>query len=94
MVPNNSKSDWRLCSQKLPKNEIIYLTQVVLIYIVVCSCIINISLGYGNQALWSSLLSGCLGYILPSPSLKHNKDSLTFDLTDNKDVPLLPSSTE
>ena len=49
------------------KSSIIYFTQVVLIYMVVVVCLINLSIGTGNQALWSSLLSGSLGYILPAP---------------------------
>lgn len=62
------------------KNYVIYFSQVILIYSVVFSCIINLSLGGGNEALWSSLLSGALGYMLPPPgsggtSNRKNKDS-------------------
>jgi hypothetical protein len=65
---------WFVCNQKLPKVEVIYFIQVILIYIVVVTCLINLSLGWGNQALWSSLLSGGLGYILPSPKLRKNNE--------------------
>lgn len=49
------------------KSRVTYFTQVILIYIIVLSCIINLSLLHGNEALWSSLLSGALGYMLPAP---------------------------
>lgn len=66
---------WQLCNSKIPQTEIIYFTQVVLIYIVVLTCVINLSLGSGNQSLWSSLLSGSLGYLLPAPGIK-KKDNI------------------
>ena len=57
------------CCGKAPKKEIIYFCQVVLIYIVVIACLINLSLGTGLDALWSSLMSGSIGYLLPSPKI-------------------------
>ena len=81
-LSNHSGGKWTVCHQEFPKNEIIYLTQVVLIYIVVCACIYNLTSGQENQALWSSILSGCLGYMLPSPRLssrtKNKRDQFDF----------------
>lgn len=56
-----------------PKEEIVYLCQVVLLYIVIITCIINLSVDNGNSNLWTALLSSSLGYMLPSPSLKKKK---------------------
>ena len=61
---------WSLFGGKFPKQEVIYLSQVALIYIVVIACVINLSIWGVNQSLWASLLSGCIGYILPSPKLR------------------------
>lgn len=50
--------------------NVIYISQISLIFIVVIACIVNLSLTEANQPLWASLLSGCLGYILPTPKPK------------------------
>ena len=64
---------WIVCCKKLPKKEVIFFAQVILIYVVSISCVVNLSLQLGNQSLWSSLLSGCIGYILPSPKFSKKK---------------------
>lgn len=76
----SEKSNWLICSKKVPCSEIIYFTQVLLIFIVVIVCLFNLTTlnktESKNYALWSSLLSGCLGYLLPSPRLKKKKSSI------------------
>ena len=67
---------WSFLGGKFPKQEVIYFTQVVLIYIVVIACIVNLSFWDDNQSLWVSLLSSCIGYILPSPKLRKNHESV------------------
>ena len=56
-----------------PKEEIAYLCQVILLYIVIITCIINLSIENGYSNLWTALLSSSLGYMLPSPSFKKKK---------------------
>ena len=56
-----------------PKEEIVYLCQVILLYIVIITCIVNLSIDNGNSNLWTALLSSSLGYMLPNPSLKKTK---------------------
>lgn len=73
---------WTLCEKAVPKQEIIFFTQVILIYTVVIACIVNLSFAEENQALWSSLLSACVGYLLPSPTLKKRHDSLLSHTTE------------
>jgi hypothetical protein len=72
---------WTIFGGKFPKQEVIYLSQVILIYIVVIACIINLSLWDSNQSLWVSLLSGCIGYILPSPKLRKKHEPVLSDTT-------------
>jgi hypothetical protein len=55
------------------KEETVYLCQAVLLYIVIITCIINLSIDNGNSNLWTALLSSCLGYMLPNPNLKKMK---------------------
>ena len=77
---------WSSARGKLPKEEVIYFCQVILIYIVVIACLINLSFGAGLESIWWSLLSGSVGYLLPSPQIGKkvhtpqilNKENVTF----------------
>ena len=61
---------WTFFKTDTTKQAVIYFTQIIIIYIVIISCIINIAIGKGDNKLWTTLLSSCLGYLLPSPTLK------------------------
>jgi hypothetical protein len=63
----------KLCGWKTSKSHFVFLVQIILIYIVIITCIINLSIKNGDSNLWTALLSSCLGYILPAPSIKEKK---------------------
>jgi hypothetical protein len=65
----SSSSNWRCYGRNLPKSEVVFFTQIILIYIVCVCSLVNLSLGNKNQ-LWTILLTSCLGYLMPNPSLK------------------------
>jgi len=65
----SSIRDWRLFGKNVPKNEVIFICQVVILYVIILTCIINLSLGNGDSNLWTALLSSSLGIMLPAPSL-------------------------
>ena len=66
----SSSGNWRLFGRRLPKSEVTFFAQVIIIYIIIITCVVNISLGNGDNNLWVALLSSSIGYLLPSPSLK------------------------
>ena len=68
---NVSEHSWKVLGKSVPKTEIKFITQVIIIYIVIITCIINLSLANGDSNLWTALLSSCLGYMLPNPSIKN-----------------------
>ena len=59
--------------RSVSKSEVVFCTQVILLYIVVLTCIVNLSIQNGDSNLWTVLLSSSLGYILPNPTLKKKK---------------------
>jgi hypothetical protein len=61
--------NWKFFGYDVPKPEIIFFSQVVLIYMVVITSLINVSIANGDTTVWISLLCSCLGYMLPNPSL-------------------------
>ena len=68
---NSDHRDWNDLGRKLPKSEIVFFVQVLLIYIVVITSIVNLTINTeGDGKLWTALLSANIGYILPNPSLK------------------------
>lgn len=70
---SSSTEPWSLLGSKIPKSEIVYFCQMSVVYIIIITSIVNLSLQNGSTELWISLLSSAIGYALPSPSLKPEK---------------------
>ena len=68
-----SNSNWLIFGRLLPKNEVIFICQVVILYIVIITCIVNLSMRNGDSNLWTALLSSSLGIMLPQPTLSTRK---------------------
>ena len=70
---SSSNSNWKWMGYNFPKGEAVFFSQVIILYTVVLSCIVNLSISGGEDkdTLWVALLSSCLGYMLPNPSLKN-----------------------
>ncbi len=66
----HSSERWHLMGTNIPKSEIVYFSQMLIVYIIIITSIVNLSLSNGPSELWISLLSSCIGYSLPSPKLK------------------------
>ncbi|MCG7874886.1 MAG: hypothetical protein JAZ03_22070 [Candidatus Thiodiazotropha taylori] len=69
-------SDWRWCGARVPKNQVTYMTQVVLVYSIIAVSLSQLILQSSDRELWLILLSTSVGYVLPSPSLKFLKPKL------------------
>lgn len=68
---------WTCCNENVPSNEMVFFAQVIMVYIVIITCIVNLSLQNEPRELWIALLSSSLGYILPSPQLTRIKQNLS-----------------
>ena len=64
---------WQWCGDSYPKQEIIFCAQTLLVYIVCIASLANLSYGTSESSLWICLLSSCIGYMLPNPSVKRKK---------------------
>ena len=67
------QSNWNFFGRAVPKNEIVFATQTLMLYIVIIVCLIDLTRGREDSNLWTALLSSSLGYMLPNPSLKKEK---------------------
>jgi len=66
----SDREQWNMFGHSLPKQEVVYFSQIIVLYIVIIIALINITLQNEQSNLWLSLLSGSIGYLLPNPSLK------------------------
>lgn len=75
---------WTLLGEKVPRSEIVYFCQVLILFTVIVTSIYNLTAGDGKDSnLWTSLLCSSLGYLLPNPSLnRSNKNDLSRSQTD------------
>ena len=65
-----SVSSWVTCGKKTPRSEVVFLCQVLILYTVIVVSIYNLTVESENSTLWTDLLSSCLGYLLPNPTIK------------------------
>ena len=64
---------WNVFGSDVPKGEIVFFTQVILIYVIAITGIVNLTMEAKNGTPWTSLLSASLGYMLPAPQLNNHK---------------------
>ena len=60
---------WTILGRELPRGEIVFFTQMLLIFTVITASIYNLTTRHEDKSLWITLLSSSLGYVLPSPSM-------------------------
>ena len=53
---------------------ILFTFQIIIIFVVVCVSLVNLTLQWGNQNLWTVILTASFGYIMPNPKLKNSVD--------------------
>ena len=70
MMADTDEHGWCCSGSRVPRAEIVYFAQIFLIFIIVTASIYNLSRQLGDQQLWTALLSSCMGYLLPNPSIK------------------------
>lgn len=68
--PKSKVSLWHVFGSTVPRSEIVFSCQMIIILIVVLAAIYNLSISGERVELWTALLSSCLGYVLPNPQLR------------------------
>ena len=62
-------SEWTLCGTQVSCTALVFLCQVIILYISIIICFVNLTVGNGPNELWISVLSLSIGTILPSPKV-------------------------
>lgn len=58
----STQEKWHLLGNRVPKMEIVYFSQMVIVYVIIITFITNLSLQNGSTELWISSMSSCIGY--------------------------------
>ena len=63
----------------------LFFAQIIVVYMIIITSLVQISLRSPDKELWLILLSSSIGYILPSPGLKFRKQTtpISADETDS-----------
>jgi len=64
---------------KIQSAEIVFFSQIVSIYIIICTSLHNLSVGSEPANLWITLLSSCVGYLLPGLVLELKRQNVLPD---------------
>jgi hypothetical protein len=72
MAPSDtdSTSSWVAFGKNIPRSEIAFLCQVLILYTVIVVSIYTLTVESENSTLWTALLKSCLGNLLPNPTIK------------------------
>ena len=68
---------------RVKADVIVFISQVAILFLVVVTSLVNLSLNKGNTNLWTMVLTSCLGYMLPNPRLKRGKEIQADDVSRN-----------
>ena len=70
---NSEKKSLKFCNNViLPRSEVVFVAQMVVILILLTFCILKLSftkLSCEETSVWFSILSGLVGYVLPNPRI-------------------------
>ena len=64
------QSKWTLFGSKFSRTALVFLCQVIILYISIITCFVNLTVHNGPNELWITVLSLSLGTILPSPKVR------------------------
>ena len=67
------QSEWTLFGSKFSRTALVFLCQVIILYISIITCFINLTVRNGPNELWITVLSLSLGTLLPSPKVRKSK---------------------
>ena len=66
---------WTLFGSKFLRTALVFLCQLIILYISIITCFVNFTVHNGSNELWITVLSLSLGTILPSPKVRKSKNA-------------------
>ena len=72
-VNDEQIEQWPLCCSTLHKSEIVFFVQVIFLFTIMIFSMVQIINKSQSPEIYFSLLSSCIGIIIPSPLLSTKK---------------------
>jgi hypothetical protein len=72
-VNDDPEQNWKMCCSVLHKAEVVFFVQIVFLFTIMIFSMVQIINKVGNQEIYFSLLSSCIGIIIPSPTISAKK---------------------
>ena len=67
----------------VPYSELLlFSTQIIAILIVIFVSLINLTFEWGNQNLWTLMLTASLGYVMPNPKMDILREAIKINKGD------------
>ena len=70
---NTEQKSLKFCNDvTVPRSEVVFMSQMILIFILLTFCIYKFSwtqISCEETSVWFSILSGLVGYVLPNPRI-------------------------
>jgi len=54
------------------REQIVYCCQLVVVFTIILTALVNLTFVESDTCLWTGLISGALGYLVPNPSIRHH----------------------
>lgn len=68
---SEDKTDkWRLCCSSVYKAEVVFMTQILFLFIILIFSIVQIILKAQNLEIYFSLISSIIGILIPQPKME------------------------
>ena len=77
LIDTGRDSEWTFCGTQVSHTALFFLCQVIILYISIIPCFVNLSIGNGPNKLWIGILSLSIGTILPSPKVRMTLHSIS-----------------
>lgn len=85
MNSDQNIAEWAIFGSRVPKQEVQYFGQIVILYITIIICLVNLSCQNGERSLWVSLASTSLGILVPNPRVYTSKTKQFIPVSDEVD---------
>ena len=72
-VNEDPEENWRMCCSVLHKAEVVFFVQIIFLFTIMIFSMVQIINKVDNQEIYFSLLSSCIGIIIPSPTITAKK---------------------
>ena len=68
-VNTDPEQNWQLCCSVLHKAEVVFFVQIIFLFTIMIFSMIQIINKASSPEIYFSLLSSCIGIIVPSPTI-------------------------